>query len=109
MKTKILKFKTAAIKIAGKIWEKIGMFLVLFLILDLIIAGIFFLNHRARLSEERGPYLSLLINKGLSQQFFSNRIERAKEFQNMPDKEFRDLFREIAEETIEEKTEEKID
>ena len=92
MNQKIFKIRNGIFKTAKKFWDKIILILVVFLILDVIIAGFSFSNCCRCQLDECGVYFPMLINRNLADNFSDELIKRTIEFKNVPQKQYRDLF-----------------
>jgi hypothetical protein len=94
MDSQIDKTKKDLEKIMKKVRENLAVVLLLLIIFDLIIAVIFFAKYYVFLSPEVSSlYVPLGINKPLLNRFVQRYGEREKDFNEIWDKSYRDLFR----------------
>jgi len=96
MKADIKKIKKQFKPILNVFWQKLFLILILFIVIDFLIAGLFFYVYyqKAQLVEPVSPLL-LSVNQVLLDSVFSKWDEKEVKFQTAISREFPNLFREI--------------
>lgn len=94
MEIKISKIKENLNKVLKKFWQNLFLILILLLVLDLILGGIFFWKYYLR-AQEKEPQviLPLKINQALMEKVSEKWAEREAIFGKAAEKEYSDPFR----------------
>jgi len=97
MKVDTKKIKKELKSILNVFWQRLFLVLLLFILIDFLIAGLFFYVYYVK-AQEKEPVAPLLlnVNQVLLEGVFSKWDEKEVEFQKAISREFPNLFREIA-------------
>ncbi|MBZ9572716.1 hypothetical protein KJA17_00770 [Patescibacteria group bacterium] len=94
MKIKINKVKENLIELLKKFWQNLFLILILLLVLDLILGGIFFWKYYLRPQEKELQIIPpLKISQGLMEKVSGEWARRESIFKEAEEKEYPDPFR----------------
>lgn len=96
MKLNIDKIKKEFKPILNVFWRRLFLVLILFVVIDFLIAGLFFYVYYVKVQEEESVApLFLSVNQVLLESVFSKWDDKEVKFQTAISREFPNLFREI--------------
>ena len=96
----IKKIKPGIVKVLNKFWQNLYLLMILLLVLDLVLGGIFFSKYYLRKEEKPQKYISIKINENLIEEFSLEYQNREKIFKEIEKKEYLDPFQGIIPEEI---------
>ena len=93
----IKKIKPGIVKVLNKFWQNLYLLMILLLVLDLVLGGIFFSKYYFEKEEKPQKYIPIKVNEDLIEEFSLEYQNREKIFNKVEKKEYLNPFQRITE------------